>query len=63
MCVCVHWRECAHCFSNSGESKTNYREKTQAALKINWAQMEAGNKKSGGEDTRKDKPKRRTVRG
>lgn len=50
--VCVSWfSESAQYFSNSGESKTNYQEKTQTVHSINWAQMEAGNKREQGEDT------------
>lgn len=72
-CVCVRARACQSArdaFLILGNQKQIIREKTQAALEINWAQMEAGNKKkkrkkegSGCEDTRKVEPGRRAVRG
>lgn len=47
-CVCVRARACQSArdaFLILGNQKQIIREKTQAALEINWAQMEAGNKK------------------
>lgn len=63
VCALALVRVHTQCFSNSGESKTNYREKTQTVLGINWAQMEAGNKKERAEDTPGEKERRRRTGG